>query len=206
MLTLLLLGVFIACVVLLGAIGGLWDNLLTWVNLLLAGLITMNFFEPAADWLDATLGSKYYWYTDLLAFWGIFAAAIGLLRAFTDAISSVRVKFRKPVEIAGSYFFALLCGWQMLCITTTGLHLAPLEVNSFSGAFQEKPDSVNFFGFGPDQTFLGFTQKMSKPDTGPLAIDDKHIFDQDGLFRLNYGLKRYRFEQLPGDTGKSPVE
>jgi hypothetical protein len=206
MLTLLLLAVFIMTVVLLGALGGLWDNFLMFVNILLAGLIATNFFEPAAAWLDSVLGPDYNWYTDMLAFWGLFALAVGLLRTFTDLISTVRVKFKMPVETGGSIALAVLCGWLMVCLTAFSLHLAPLEVNSWGGEFQAKPESVNFFGLGPDLLWLSFAHKMSHPDYGPLAVDERHVFDERGLYRVKYGLRRYRFEQLNASKGKSPVE
>ncbi|MDX1962222.1 MAG: hypothetical protein SFX18_03650 [Pirellulales bacterium] len=207
MFTVFLLAVFLIPVIMLSALGGLWDNLLTWINIILAGLIATNYFEPFAIWIDSMIGTDYAWYSDLMAFWILFAGTMGLLRAVTDTISTVRVRFRKPVEVAGSIIFAALCGWTLVCLTTFSLHLAPLAVNSFGGAFQERPETNNmFFGTGPDFLWLSFAHRQSRPDSGPISVDEQHIFDPQGLFRLKYGLRRYRFEQLLGDKGKPPVE
>ena len=51
---------------------GLWGILLLMINAIFAGLITMNVFEPMANFLDKqSEGLTYFW--DFLSLWVIFA-------------------------------------------------------------------------------------------------------------------------------------
>ena len=54
---------------------GLWTNTLTLVNVLTAGLVATNYFEPLADLLDKQEPSlTYVW--DFLAIWLIFGVVM----------------------------------------------------------------------------------------------------------------------------------
>ncbi len=176
---------------LLSAKGGLWDNILTWVNCLFAGILATNYFEPFAGFLSENIGKDYDWYWDFLGFFLLFALSIGLFRAVTDSISTVRVRFRKPVEIGGSIFFAVVAGWTILMFTTFIVHTAPLATKSFGESFQPTPKSVNFMGLGPDWKRLGFASKQSSPG-GALYKGSDYQFDPDADF-----IKALRFASLP---------
>jgi hypothetical protein len=204
--TLFVFVIFFASVIFCAGKGSLWDNLLTWVNCILAGLIATNFFEPAADYLTKNVSKDYSWYWDLLAFWLIFAFVVGILRLITDNVSKVRVRFRKPVEVAGNIIFAILIGWQMVMYTVFSLHMAPLEVKAFDGGFQAKadPEAGNFY-FNPDLVWLGFAHKQSG-ESGAMSRDNEHQFDRRGVYRWKYGLRRFKFENLKGGAGSVPAE
>lgn len=160
MLTLFLFAVFIICVAMLWN-EGLWSNAITLVNITLAVLIAMNYFEPVAAFLDSMVPDyTYLW--DFLAIWGLFALSMGILRMVTDLISRHRVRFKMPVEHTGRVILALWVGWIMVGFTIITLHLAPLNAHSFSGGFQKTPTSGNFFGLAPDRQLLAFVQKSSR--------------------------------------------
>src|SRR5581483_7685888 len=97
-LTLLLLAVFGACVAFTYN-AGLWTNSLLLINLITAGLIATNYFEPLAERLEK-FDARYTYFWDFLSIWLLFALAIGVLRGITDVISKVKVKFRRPVDVA----------------------------------------------------------------------------------------------------------
>jgi hypothetical protein len=121
---------------------GLWSSLLTLMNTLLAALLATNFFEALA-----TLMTKYvpsgtmFW--DIVAVWGIFALAFLVLRAATDQLSKVRVRFKRPIDLAGGYFFAIWTAYVMIAFTTMTLHTAPLGRNFMWGGF--KAENPIFF-------------------------------------------------------------
>ncbi len=66
----------------------------------------------------------------------------------------------------------------------------------------DKPDDETLFG--SDVLWMAFAHKMSDPDAGPISIDAAHQFDAEGLYRVKYGLRRYRFQHLKGSIGTSP--
>ena len=50
---------------------GMWSNAVRLINIVTAGLVAMNFFEPLARWLtDWQPSYTYLW--DFLSLWGLF--------------------------------------------------------------------------------------------------------------------------------------
>ncbi|MGC4006366.1 MAG: hypothetical protein QM811_25885 [Pirellulales bacterium] len=200
--TIFLFLIFVVVFAALMSKGGGWDNLLTWVNMIVAGLFAMNYFEPLADYLSGVM-KDFHWYWDFLAFWAVFSVAMILLKAFTDGLSKIRVKFRVPVEWGVRGVFSLLCAWTMICVVTFSLHLAPVQMVAWNEGFMTKPDDTHFMG--ADRDWMSFAHKMSNPDAGSLSKDEQHVFDQDGVFRVKYALRRYRHELLPQGATKGPM-
>jgi hypothetical protein len=168
---------------------GLWGNLLTFVNVVLAALLATNLWEPIADWLTGAVPSfGDYW--DLMSLWGLFAVSYLALRAATDFASRVKVKFPKLVELIGNYVAIAWTGWILVCFASMTLHTAPLAREFFLGAFDgQKPV---FFGFSPDRQWLGFVQRTSQGALG------REMFDPDGKFMIHYAARRERIAR--GDS------
>src|SRR6478609_11159291 len=100
----LLIIIFVACFASLMT-GGLWSNAIMLVNVLTAGLLATNYFEPLANFFDDQDASfTYVW--DFLAIWLIFGIAMIVLRLATDYMSPVKVHFFMPVEKAGGLLMA----------------------------------------------------------------------------------------------------
>jgi hypothetical protein len=189
-LTLLLLVIFFCCIG-FTVQNGIWGNGILLIIVVSAGLLAVNYFEPLANYLQS-LEPSYTYLFDFLAFWAVFALSAGLLRALTDKLSTVKVKFRKPFDQIGGLILGAWVGWVMVCITLMSLHTAPLARNFMQGAFQEKPDSRMFFGLAPDRTWLGFAQKSSEG-----AFSTGQVFDPLGEYILKYSERRARFETVP---------
>ena len=98
-LAIVLFAIFFGCFAMLFN-NGLWTNTLILVNVLTAGLIAMNYFEPLASFFDKQEPSlTYVW--DFVAIWLMFGVAMTVLRVATDFASMLKVKFFMPVEKAG---------------------------------------------------------------------------------------------------------
>jgi uncharacterized membrane protein required for colicin V production len=169
---------------------GLWSAALAMINMLLAGIIAVNFFEPVANWLDGMFPSlTYFW--DFLSAWLVFAIALVVLRLATNYLSKHRARFKRPVDLAGGAFFALVTGYLMMGFIFFTLHLAPLGRN-FLG-FQKDPDSRMVFGLGPDRAWLGLMRNLSE---GSLSRPDvtQHTFTTQEDFILKYGQRRKQYE------------
>jgi hypothetical protein len=195
-LNLLLLAVFFAAIAFL-VNGGLWTNTLVLINVVTAALIATNYFEPLANWLES-LDKSYTYFCDFLSLWLLFAAAMGCMRALTDVISKVKVKFKRPVDQVGGILMACWVGWMMVCFTTMTLHTAPLARNFMNGAFQPKPDSNMFFGLAPDRRWLGFMWSSSRSSfsrSAPKNDPQQFIFDPHRSFVFKYGQRRADFEK-----------
>jgi hypothetical protein len=179
---------------------GLWGAAILFCNVLMAAVLATNFFEPVANWLESMLSGYTYW-CDFVAVWLCFALFVVILRLVSDYFASRhRVRFKKPLDVGGGLFFAGWIGWLMVQFTFFTLHLAPLERNPMG--FQEKPETRNFFGLGPDRNWIAFVHNLSKNGslnrTPPQSDPNAYVFDPQGDFILKYGSRRKAFEAEPG--------
>jgi hypothetical protein len=188
-LAIVLFAIFFGCFAMLFN-NGLWTNTLLLVNVLTAGLIAMNYFEPLASFFDKQEPSlTYVW--DFVAIWLVFGVAMTVLRVATDFASMHKVKFFMPVEKAGGVLMAIWVSWVLLCFTTATLHTAPLSRSFLGGAFRPEPSSRLLFGTDPDYVWLGWTHRESR---GSLSrFGEAHEFDKNGTFVLRYGERRQAF-------------
>jgi hypothetical protein len=171
---------------------GLWSNMLMLVNVLTAGLLAMNYFEPLADWLDQQAPSlTYLW--DFIAIWAVFIVAMLALRAATDYMSVVKVRFIPQLDRAGGTLLALWVSWVLLGFATASLHTSPLARNFLGGAFQPNPQDKMLWGLAPDRRWLAWVHRESQ---GPLCrLNDISPFDPQGDFILRYGKRREAYEE-----------
>ncbi len=193
----LAIGVIVICVAFLRG-EGLWGNLLTLFNVIFAGLVAMNFFEPMADAIETKGGgfiASLTYFLDFLSIWILFLVTFVALKVLCRVISRVKVRFRKPLELAGSYAVSAVVGWVMVCFITASLHTAPLQKTSFAGGFD--PNRRMVFGFAPDIKWLAFTNYTSGRALSRGA-GDANAFDREGLFIPYYNSRRAALEDQPG--------
>jgi hypothetical protein len=176
---------------------GLWSNALTLINVILAAMIATNYFEPVAGYFDSAEPSfTYIW--DFIAIWLLFGIAMVALRAATDYISPVKVRFFMPVEKAGGIIFALWIAWIAVCFTTATFHTAPLARHFLGGAFQKEPDAKMFFGLQPDRVWLGWMHRESQ---GTMSrFGGPRPFDAKGDFIARYANRRGSYEGVMSFT------
>jgi len=189
--------IFVAAIAMLG-LEGLWGNAIALVNVVTAALVATNFWEPLSAWfLSKEPRGVYLW--DFVSIWGIFIVTVVVMRLATDFLSRHRVRFPKLLDMIGGYIFAAWVGWVLICFTTFTLHTAPMARDFLSGGF--KPESVMFFGLGPDRQWMGFMQKMSQGSfsRGVDAAElEAHVFDPKGEFMVKYASRRKLFEKNIG--------
>jgi hypothetical protein len=188
-----------------------WSNTITLINVTLASLLALSFFEPAANWIEglaATLGTyTYLW--DYLMLWLLFCIFFGVMRGMTDFASRTRVKFRPPIEIPGRMIMALMVGVMMISFILVGFHVAPLPAAPFGGSFATAPDARTFLLFKPDQSLLGFLQQVSRGSLSrgeletnkspyPEVDAGRNVFDPQGQFILKYRQRRADLEKQEG--------
>ncbi len=149
---------------------GLWNNVLTFVNVLLAALIASSWFEPLADRLDGD-ASSYTYLLDFICLWVLFFISLTFLRGLTDLLSRTRLDFDLWLDRGLRTVFSLATAWVFACFLQFSMHMAPLPTT----AFQATPATVNFPG-SPDRLWLGFLQSRSRGALSaslnePLAAD-----------------------------------
>ena len=201
--------------VLIGFVGlnGLWESLITFFNVLMAAILTTNFFEPASTWLDSKMPTFTY-IIDVLVIWVLFIVFFIVFNLITSYLSKVKVKFHRWVDLAGGVFLSSWTAWIVISLLFTSLHVAPLPLNGFGGAFQKEPEAKMFFGMAPDRKWLAYMHKLSQgafAKEPPADDPEKHLFDPEGKFILTYAGRREVFEtteslRVRREFGKGMIE
>ena len=135
---------------------GIWNNVLTLVNMILAGLIASAFYEGLAGMLQQSMGG-YGDLVDFLAVWILFVVSFILLRTLTDITSSRKLNFDPLVEMIGQSVLSIWIACVFLAFTLFTLHLSPLTPSDFQA---NATDST--LGIGPDRMWLAFIQSRSR--------------------------------------------
>lgn len=177
---------------------GLWSNLITLFNVILAGMLATNFYDAAAAWLAKTLPAASY-FADFACLWIIFAVALGVFQATTLAVSKVRVKFVKQVDVAGSWILAIWIGWVTVCFAAMTFHTAPLARGFMWNGFT--PELRMYMGLAPDRKWLSLMHKLSQEGFCRLVKKEdlpKYAFDAEGKFIPMWAAKRGRYENTEG--------
>ncbi len=159
---------------------GIWNNLLTLVNMILAGLIASAYYEGLATMLQNSMGYKDL--VDFLAVWILFVVSFIVLRSLTDITSSRRLNFDPLVEIIGQSVLSIWIACVFLAFTLFTLHLSPLTPSDFQA---NATDST--LGIGPDRMWLAFIQSRSR---GALSASKE----------ASFLAKEYTLEDHPDDV------
>lgn len=124
-------GVFFICMAMLWT-EGFWGNAITWVNVIISGMVAVTFWQATANALEKQMPSFTY-VLDLLAVWGVFALTMGILREITSYLSKYKVRFHKLMESIGNAVMSVLVGLTLVAFTGWTLHMAPLAAMPFRG-------------------------------------------------------------------------
>lgn len=176
---------------------GMWTAAIALVNVTTAALLAMNFWEPLATWLEGTgqTARRATYLIDFVTLWFLFAISLSILRAITDFLSKFKVRFLRPLDVAGGAFFGLWTGWVLVCFLLMSLHMAPLSREFLFGSFV--PEKRMVLGRAPDRQMLGFMQSISLGAYTRSEAGDK-AFDPKGEFMLKYAARRKEYSTVTG--------
>jgi len=168
---------------------GLLTSLSNLVNVVLAGLVAFNFFEPLSGELEKMVqGTFMENFEDGLALLILFAPILGLLRVLANNLANTDLELPALLQQIGSILVSLVTGY--------------LAAGFLICAFQTLPLSENFLGFEymndaatpayrrvmpPDRVWLSMMHHLGQ---GPLSQEDSKTFDPEGTFELRYGRLR----------------
>jgi hypothetical protein len=172
-LLLVIIGVVTYCV----ASEGPWGAASTFVAVILAGLVAMNYFETVAGLFPATI--EWQARADIIALLGLFAAGVTGLRMGAEYLMPTQVEVHPLAYDAGRWGFGALSGFVTAAIVLTSLHTAPLP-REFLGFTAERN---NFFELGgvenaPDRLWLAFTQHASENIFTTGNVFDRSVYER----------------------------
>ncbi len=132
---------------------GLWGSALMFFNVVFAGMIAFNFYEPLARMLDST--GINWGFSDTLVLMLLFGVSVVVLRLTTESLGPAMVRFPMPIYHAGRLVFGLGGAAVTVAILILAFDCAPVHKKLFKAFdYQSKPP----FGAGLDHQWLGFFQ------------------------------------------------
>ena len=124
----MLLG-FLTVLLMLGVVYAFWRQgvlpaFAMGCNVLLAGLVAFNFFEPIATELDPMLTDSFlHGYEDSLCLVLLFCITLGFLRWATNALIDTTVEYHAVLQQGGAVVFGMMAGYLvagfLLCVAQT---------------------------------------------------------------------------------------
>lgn len=132
---------------------GAWGAALMFFNVLFAGLIAFNFYEPLTVQFHAW-GLAFAW-SDFLALMGIFLITVIALRVLTDILAPGMVRLPKPLFHLGRLVFGLGTAAMSVGILLCILYTAPVDRKLFGVV---EWDTQPPFKQGLDRAWLSFVQ------------------------------------------------
>ena len=169
MIDILLLAI-IAVVTWCVASDGVWGAAITFVSILLSGLLAMNLFEPVANFMATNVLSSYAWQMrwDIIALLGIFSGGVFGLRALGEKLLPTYAEVHPLLYDIGRWTLGLASGYVVMAILLTSLHTAPMP-REFLGFTPERNNL--FLVAAPDRQWLAFTQYVSEKSLRRTRID-----------------------------------
>jgi hypothetical protein len=178
---------------------GLYTALCMSINLLLAGLVAFNFWEPVADMFDSLLRRSFLaGYEDFFILIVFFALALGVLRMITNNLCPKQVEYVGYFQQLGGAAFGLVTGYLAAGFLLCALQTLPWH-ESFMNFEPRDPTEIGSRRLlPPDRVWLSlmryagskpFSWKEDSHDADDPA--DRYLtFDRHGTFELRY--RRYR--------------
>lgn len=107
---------------------GFWSNTIMFVNMLIGALVATAFFGNVAN-LVLTQDASWNFVAPFASIWGLFFVTTAVLRACTDALSRIKLKFDILTEMIGRSLMSLAVGMLFISFASFTMHMAPLPPN-----------------------------------------------------------------------------
>jgi hypothetical protein len=178
---------------------GLFTAAAMFVSVLLAGLITFNFYEPLAANLGRTFNRTFLkGYEDIICLTFLFAVSLGVLRGIANRLCPDIVEYPGPAQQIGGAVFGLLTGYLVSGFLAVALQTLPWSRNFLDFEPRSKEESETRRYFPADRVWLALMHRAGAGPFGRLDADPEDpngpppTFDRDGTFETNHlRLRRY---------------
>jgi hypothetical protein len=181
------------------------------VNVLLAGLITFNFWEPLAGSLDNTLqGSFLNGYQDFVIIMILYAVTLGILRMVTHNLAYSVIEFSPTLQQFGGAGVGLITGYLLSGFLICALETLPWHKNFMDFEPKTRTESEFRRMLPADRIWLalmrhagayGFARgAVPGCENADSPYDRYATFDQGGTFEQRY----YRYRRYSDSDDPMP--
>jgi len=161
---------------------GLWGAVLLFFEVIVAGLLAMNFFEPLAALMQDNLAFM-AGYEDGVALLVVFGLTVFIFREADGMFWPNMVRFPGIVHRAGAVVFGVLTGLAVSGFLLCAFQTLPVP-SDFMGYDSERKMVA---GVGLDRYWLAFSQRMSQK---ALGRSEDRAFDPEAAFIDMYKIRR----------------
>jgi hypothetical protein len=185
---------------------GLFTAVTMCLNVLIAGLVAFNFWEPLADLLDpAFTGSAMDGYEDAFILAFLFVGSLALLRLVTNNLAPAVIDYTQVPQQGGAAVVGLLTGYLVCGFFICLMQTIPWHKN-FMGFEARVSDSDGLTRelLPPDRVWLALMRRVGAyslssredpsapidPNSDTYYYDRAVTFDKYATFELRY--ERYR--------------
>jgi hypothetical protein len=172
---------------------GLFTACLMCCNVVGAGLVAFNFFEPVADQLEPLVeGTFLLGYEDAIALVALFAGTLALLRTVTNNLASTEIDYDETVQRVGGALFGLATGYLTAGFLVCMMQTLPWHENfmGFNPRYEVGQSALRRY-LPPDRVWLAM---MHRAGLYAFSNSDDQSFDQAGDFELRYARHRRHTE------------
>jgi hypothetical protein len=188
---------------------GLFTAFLMGGNVLVAGLVAFNFWEPLADLTEPLLkGTFLLGFED--AFWLmlLFCFTLGMMRLMANNLAPTDLPFPVLLQRGGGIFFGLVTGYLVAGFLVCLLQTLPWHQNFmfFESKYDRGTEHVLRRWMPPDRVWLAlmhrggayaFANQVDAAATNPQSPFERYLtFDWQGSFELRYARHR-RYSDSP---------
>jgi hypothetical protein len=161
------------------------------VNVLLAGLVAFNYFEPLAAGVEAQVyGTPLQGYEDAFFLVGLFCLTLGPLRWLVNNLSPYLIEFPPLLQRGGAVLFGALTGYLvtgfLLCVFQT----LPLPDRFMGFQVEAAPSGLRRI-LPPDRVWLALMHRAGAyAFSNSEGLSEAETFDKEGSFEARYALFR----------------
>lgn len=178
---------------------GLLTAVTTLVNVVIAGLVAFNFFEPLAGQLETMFGTSFLkGYEDCIALVLIFAFMLGGLRVIVNSLANSEPDYPALFAQISKVICSLVAGYLVAGVLSCAFITMPWPQGKVFGDFDPQTEERNTY-LPPDQVWLA----MMHWSGSKTFVRERHpTFDAQGNFELRY--HRYRHFKSGKDDVTKP--
>lgn len=186
---------------------GIFTSLTILVNILLAGLVTFNFWEPLCSLVEPMVeGGFLVDYLDFVFMVALFCVTLALLRMATNNLANYQIQFAALLNQVGGGAIGLLSGYLVSGFLICALQTLPWHQNFVD--FKPRAGGEGSRVFPPDRVWLSlmrhagaypFDRQSDRPDAES-PYDQSPTFDRGGTFELRY----LRYRRFTENTNPMP--
>ena len=165
---------------------GLFVAFCNFVNMLLAFVFVIGFYEPSAEFLEIHLKDSILdGFEDAIAMVGIFLASFGTLKIIALQLAPSEISYQHLVHNLGGAMVGLFAGYFVSGFLWCVMQTLPWQEKFMGFDTRSTKRSASSSFLRPDRVWLASMRKFSKG-----AFKTNKIFDYSASFELRY--QRYR--------------